>query len=157
MSKIRYFFRDNPLTRMIRSSGGVRLDEAVARAEANLETIRQDCIAAIDTDIARLERLLDKVVQRPETTVLVDAYQRSNAVAGVAGSCGMAELGEAAFSLCDLLDRLRTAGGWNADAVAVHLNTIRLLRVMAGKGGGAAERAVLEGLHAVATRVVVEP
>jgi len=156
MSKVRIFFRENPLARMVRGAGGVRFEEAVAQAHANLDSIREDCIAAVDTDIARLDLLLDRAMHRPDPVALSEAYQRSNAIAGVAGSCGMAELGEAAFSLCELLDRIMHSEGWNAQAAAVHLNAIKLLRSMAGAASGGPGRAVLDGLREVAVHAGIQ-
>ena len=65
-------------------------------------------------------------------------------VVGLAGSCGLDDVGKAAFSLCELVDRYGT-DRWDTMFVAVHLNAISGLR---DNGGTPQSRAaILDGLN----------
>ncbi len=145
MSKPRFFKPHNPLAKMVQKTGGKEVAKAIEDAAANLESIRDSTVAAVDADIAAVEKLLGGD-GRPAQGDLQKAYRQCNAIAGIAGSCGLNAVGQAAFSLCELLDRLVTSGGWNIEAVTVHLNGMRLLR---GGVGDAAEQTVLDGLRKV--------
>ena len=146
MTKPRFFKPHNPLARMIQAPGGKEVAKALDDASANLDSIRDSTLAAVDADLAAIERLLGGNRPRPEEADLQKAYRQCNAIAGIAGSCGLAAVGQAAFSLCDLLDRQVQTGGWNVEAVTVHLDGMKLLR---GGIGDAAERTVLDGLRKV--------
>ncbi|MGZ5984612.1 MAG: hypothetical protein ACXWK7_06720, partial [Caulobacteraceae bacterium] len=51
----------------------------------------------------------------------------SGEVLDIAGLFGLPELGQAAFSLCELLDRLKSRKVWNWPAVQVHLQGLLVL------------------------------
>ena len=67
----------------------------------------------------------------------------------MAGLFGLNQLVEAAFSLCELADRMRASEKWSAPAIEVHLAALRLFRTPAPAAEGAA---VLQGLHKVTDR-----
>jgi len=67
----------------------------------------------------------------------------------VAGVFGLGQLGEAAFSLCELVDHLGETGAWSLEPVMVHLSTLRLFRHPDAKLDGVA---VLAGLRRVVER-----
>lgn len=146
MTKPRFFKPHNPLARMIQAPGGKEVAKALDDATANLDSIRDSTLAAVDADMAAIERLLGGNRPRPEDDDLQKAYRQCNAIAGIAGSCGLGAVGQAAFSLCDLLDRQVQTGGWSVEAVTVHLDGMKLLR--AGIGADA-EQTVLDGLRKV--------
>ncbi len=146
MTSVRFIRRENPLAKMIQSPGGVRVSEALEQASANLDSIREKTIAEVDSDLSVIEQLLAQAVERPATDTLKQAYRCCNTVAGMAGSCGLGGVGQAAFSLCELLDRLIHGGGWSHQGVLVHLNAMKLLRTDVG---AAAEGPVLAGLRKV--------
>ena len=151
---VRYFSRKSALAKLIRKPGGVRVGDAIEQATVNLDSIRDACIAEVDANLATIEQVLQDVPNRPPKAALTKAYTCSNEIAGMAGSCGLQALGDAAFSLCELIDR--SSASWSPEAVTVHLNAIRLLRRL-GDTGGAAQREILEGLRKVATRAAPGP
>lgn len=140
----------NPLAALIDKPGGLRVSEAVAAAEANLESVRDAALERLDAILAEMDACAAAVPGYAAATV--DAlYRLSNEIVGVAGVFGYPHMGEAAYSLCDLLDASRASETWRASAVGVHLRTLRLLRQ---QGGPAADplacQAILEGLRQVA-------
>ena len=140
----------NPLAGLIDKPGGLRVSEAVAAAEANLESVRGPALERLDAILAEMEACAGAVAGH-DAAALDTLYRLSNEVVGVAGVFGYAPMGEAAYSLCDLLDVSRAAGAWRAAAVAVHLRTLRLLRSQGGPAADpAACQALLEGLRQLA-------
>ncbi|MEO8114089.1 MAG: hypothetical protein ABI655_06905 [Phenylobacterium sp.] len=144
MTLIRFFYPENPLAKLIEEPGGMAVTHAVARAESNLVTARTDYVADVDRNLARLQTLLPPSAHPPSPDAAVEAYQRANEVAGIAGVCGLDSVGKACFSLCELLDLMNASGRWNGEAVAVHMAALKLLRGMKAKTG---EGAVLKGLR----------
>ena len=147
---VRFRKRTNSLAAMVDNPNGMRVEDALRKADTNLESIKDILQVEVEKNLDELIGLLDGAATRPDANVLNDAYLRSNQVSGMAGTAGLAPLGQAAFSLCELLDRLSTAGRWNAEAVAVHLNAMRLLRKAQELTGES--KHILMGLREVVTR-----
>jgi hypothetical protein len=140
----------NPLAEVMRKPGGVKIGQALAAAAENLEKIRESCLQAVDAHLSELERLCGEAHGAEDDQVRMAIYHASNDICGVAGVFGLPELGEAAISLCELVDRLRALGRWNADAVEVHLSALRLLRRPAP---GEDRSDVVRGLRKLVDRV----
>ena len=140
---------ENRLTKMIQQPGGMKVVDALQRAADNLDSIRGECVAALDQRLDEIVRLHVQGGQKPEPAVEDAIYQMANEIHGVAGVFGMAELGEAAFSLCDLVDRLRALGRWSSAAIEVHIAALRLFREPEVVGDRAQ---VLQGLRKVTDR-----
>jgi hypothetical protein len=139
---------ENRLAKLVRKPGGVKLNEAVLQAEENLKSVQDSCLEALDGYLAETERLHVEGGAKPSEEAKESIYQLANDIHGMAGVFGLGDLGDAAFSLCELVDRLRAAGRWNAASVEVHLSALRLLRV---PGEGHAD--MLEGLRRVVARI----
>lgn len=134
---------ENKLGQIMREPGGVRVGEAMDRAARNLDAAKDDCLAAMDQQLAELEVVCAEGGRHPADDLKHRIYDLSNDVVAVAGTFGLAELGQAAFCLCELVDRLRVLDAWNQAAVEVHLSACRLLRTP----DGAEDRSsVIEGL-----------
>jgi hypothetical protein len=119
---------ENRLAKLVREPGGKRIGQALEQADANLGTIQEDCLRAMDAQIDEMERLCTEGGRQPTEETKTLMYEGGNDVLAVAGAFQLNELGQAAFSLCELVDRLRTRGKWNQAAVEVHLTAFRLLR-----------------------------
>ncbi len=145
---------ENRLAKVMRKPGGVRVEDALQRADENLEDIREECLASVDEQLDQIERMAREAGASPTEPASLAIYQLSNDIHAVAGVFGLTELGHAAFSLCELVDRLRARGRWSQPAVEVHLSAFRLLR----NPDGATDRsAVLDGLRRVTEHVPVAP
>jgi len=118
----------NPLEAMIRAPGGVRVGDALNQADANLELIREPCLADVDEKLDEMDRLAAEGGDAPEDQIKLAIYRSGNDIHAIAGVFGLAEMGAAAFCLCELVDRLRSRSGWSKPAVEVHLSSLRLLR-----------------------------
>ena len=140
---------ENRLSKIVRDPGGVRVVDALAQADKNLESIRGDCIAAVDEHLTEIARIHRESGDQPTVEQKTQIYQLGNDIYGMAGLFGLNQLGEAAFSLCELIDRLGQRSRWSLEAIEVHLAALRLFRTPAPGPEGAA---VLQGLHKVTDR-----
>jgi hypothetical protein len=141
---------ENRLGKMVKEPGGVRLGEALEQASRNLDDIQMECLRAMDGQIEDMERLCAEGGRHPTDDTKHEIYDLANDVLAVAGSFRLKELGEAAFCLCELVDRLRTSGKWSQPAVEVHLSAFRLLR---HPDPGADRSSVVLGLRGLTERI----
>jgi hypothetical protein len=146
MSTAQKFYPRNTLAAMINRPGGITIADALSRAEANVETIRGDCLAAIDEALAAVQGLIP-ANGAPSPDAVNAMYQYANDIVGVAVTYDLRELSRAAYSLCELLDRQRARDAWSARAVSVHIEALRLLREPNADADGRA--AILVGLEQV--------
>jgi hypothetical protein len=118
----------NPLETMIRAPGGKRVGDALRQADANLELIREPCLADVDEQLDSLDRLSVEGGEAADDDVKLEMYRHANDIHAVAGVFGLKDLSAAAFCLCELVDRLRSRDAWSKPAIDVHLSSLRLLR-----------------------------
>jgi chemotaxis protein histidine kinase CheA len=143
------------LAGLVHRPGGLTEEEAVCAADANLETIRERTLQQMDGTLQLMQTIGQTLETSADRTALEALYAHSNTIVGVAGVFGMAGLSAVAYSLCELIDRLRTSRTWNAQAVSIHLDSLRLMR-MAGPGG-TENREMQTALRRLVDRVPVSP
>jgi hypothetical protein len=153
MSTVKRIRVKNRLAAVVRTPGGKTVAEAVAAAEHGLAEIKDECLEALDETLARMATLAASMKTSPAPASIDQLYAFSNEVVGIAGVFSLGAVGEAAFSLCELLDGLQEAGGWNWPAVEVHLNGLKLLRALGETIGEAEREQILAGLRAVTKRI----
>ena len=153
MSAVKRIRVPNRLAAVVRKPGGKTIAEAVAGAEANLEAIRDDCVAAVDALLAAMGELTTVLKAMPTAENQARLYELADEMIGVAPIAHMPAVGAAAFSVCELIDAFAETSAWNWEAVAVHLNGLKLLRAMGDQIDEAAREQVLDGLRAVVRRV----
>jgi len=148
MSTVSYIRRPNRLGKLISTPGGRKLSEAVAMAEANVETLRPGLLNEVDGALDRL-RL---AAARDDAAGHAEVYKCATAIVEFAGLCGMTRVGEVAYNLCELSDRYIEAGAWNAAAIAAHIQTMHVLRIANLPDDSPESLAVLDGLKALVRR-----
>lgn len=134
------------LSAMIREPGGILARDAVARADAALEAMRDDCVSAIDVILAQLSER--QAQGRPLDD---EAFDQASALIDASAAARELLIEEAARSLCRLLDVFREAGREDRAAVDVHLQALVFLRA-AGDIGEDERRAMVRGLARVVER-----
>jgi hypothetical protein len=132
----------NRLAKLITMPGGKKVGDAIADAEAALGEIEGDCVAAIDERLAELAAVA--AAEGPAGGARL--YALSNEIIPLAWMLKLRDLGQAAYSLCELIDLSSDReGGCDPRALTVHLESLKLLR-HADRLGQAGGEIVLDGL-----------
>ncbi|MFC3077892.1 hypothetical protein ACFODL_07320 [Phenylobacterium terrae] len=157
MSAVRFFVPENRLGKLLRIPGGAPVADAVVAAEAGLAELEAPAREELAAALAAVEAC---AAQRPaqfEAAGLEELYGLAQGAIGLASLCQRPSVDEALRSLCDLLDHLARCERWDAEAVSVHVRSLRLLMGEAGAKDGEAAAAVLQGLRRVSGRYAGTP
>jgi hypothetical protein len=149
MSKVKRIAWTNRLGKLLSEPGGITVADALRKAGENLDGIREEGQGVLDGYLAEIEALRAGAGPAALAEVKAELYRLANKIHATAAVFGLAQLGEAAFSLCELIDRLRERGRWNGGAVDVHLSALRIFRRPDEQVDG---EAVLAGLGRVIER-----
>jgi hypothetical protein len=117
----------NRLAQALSKRHGLTLAEAVKAADTRLEDLRERTLAEIDGAVHEIQTLAQDIraVDDPRVQQI---YGAANRIVAVAGVFDRAELGQAAYSLCELITRFRASGRWSAPMVAVHVDALQVMR-----------------------------
>jgi hypothetical protein len=143
---------ENRLAKVVWLPGGKSIAQALDDAQANLEEIRAEQLGLLNSKLDELQALGKQSEKSPTLANIEGLYALSSEVIDIAGLFGLPELGHAAFSLCELLDRLKSRKAWNWPAVQVHLHGLLVLADL-DKTPPEGRQDVVEGLRQVCQRV----
>jgi len=146
---VRKFRPQNRLTAMIKERGGLLARDAIAAAEAGVESLRESSMAALDETLAEIERRFGKDVADRGSEPYEELYLLGSRVLDVSAFVMDAGIDKAAVSLCTLVDSCEGLGHWRWDAVDVHINALRLLRATGAELPADQRDAMLQGLYQV--------
>ena len=149
MSGATYHFPQYRLAKLLRQPGGKAISDALADAQAGLESIKGGCLDSIDGSLASIDALWTSLPTAPDSAGLMTLYAEVNVVIGVASAAGLTEMDRAAYSLCDLLDHMASTGRCDRESIGVHIRALHLLRHPEQLGKGDAVQLVLLGLRRV--------
>lgn len=133
--------------------GGMTAAEAIRGATAAVELVREPTLASIDANLQEIYALADEMKEGSNEEGLQRMYVCSNRIVATAGVFGLGDLGQAAYSLCELVSRFQTLDRYAPRLIQVHIDGLKLLRAPDGHEAGH-RAAVLEGLRQLATSVV---
>lgn len=146
---VKTFHPENRLAKLIKLPGGVTLADAMIRANRNLASVREACLAGVDEKLGAMEALISAAPPTPADLEAV--YRFANEVFAEAGAFEQHELSAAAHSLCELTasdgPALRT---W--ETVRVHVASMRLLRSPALAQDARQRQALVAGLQKISAR-----
>ena len=143
---------DNRLSKVVWVPGGKTIAQALEDAQGNLEEIRLASLNVLRDKLEEIQALGRRSEKSPTAEDIKALYALSSEVLDTAGLFGLPELGHAAFSLCELLDRLGSRKVWNWPAVQVHLHGLLVLSDP-DKTPPEARQSVVDGLRQVCQRV----
>lgn len=143
---------ENRLAKVIWVPGGKTIAQALDDAQANLDEVQQESLGILRTKLEQIQTLGRKSETAPSEESIQALYNLSSEVLDIAGLFGLPELGHAAFSLCELLDRLKSRKTWNWPAVQVHLHGLLVL-ADPDKTPPEGRQSVVDGLRQVCQRV----
>lgn len=147
MTDVRSTKTRSSLARKMAAPGGRTVAEAIARAEKGLEGHRDEALRRAADHLDQLEIVCRERGEGSD----VRTYELASAVLDTAGFFETGPLFTAAFSLCELSDRMLGRNEWDWPSVEVHLRAMRLILTTDCKPGTAADT-ILEGLAAVTRR-----
>lgn len=130
---------------LMAQKGGMYVAEALKRADATLETLREPSLIGIDDYIAALDALIAS--DAGDHARIEGLYARAADIVSLCGAERNAAVQVAARSLCELLDQ---AGGLTPSVVAgikVHVASIKLLH--RAEADPATHDVILQGLASV--------
>ena len=139
------------LAAKINQPGGQTEEEAISAATANLETLRDRTRHELDITLQQIRAIGRSLEVPPDPAMVRQLYSLSNTVVGIGGIYGMSGLSNVAYSLCDIVDRMRMSRTWNAESVQIHIDSLLLMQ---GDGPGKeTEQQVLKALRKLLDRV----
>ena len=138
-----YKFRSG-LARKLQAPGGMTVGEADRRACEGLERHREAVMQTIDVTVGDLQGLC----ARTPADGGADVYRLASSVIDLVACFDTGPLHKAAYSLCELSDRMLSAGDWQWPPVLVHVQAMRLILTDACRRSCESD-ALLEGLRAL--------
>lgn len=118
----------NRLGQLLRKPGGISRDDALAAADQNVDTLREEFVAAIPVEIAALEAMLGAAGHKYVTKDDLEAMlRRAGQLLTLSGTFGFTLLDEVVKRFCDLAIGMIDKGIDKGAPVAVHLRTMRLV------------------------------
>jgi hypothetical protein len=125
MSQVKKSRMKPRLGQLMTQKGGMYVAEALKRADAALETLREPSLIGIDAYIAALDALL--AADLDEAALSEGLYARAGDIVSLSGAERNEAVQIAARSLCDLLDEAETVSPSVLAGIKVHIASIKLL------------------------------
>ncbi len=145
MSEVKKSRMKPRLGQLMAEKGGMYVVEALKRADAALEVLREPSLTGIDGYIAALDGLVDSDLD--DATRISALYRRAGDIISLSGAERNEAVETAARSLCDLLDDAEVLTPSLLAGVKVHIASIKLLhRAVADP---TVQGPILEGLAAL--------
>lgn len=153
---VSFFTPKRQLAALLRAPGGPPVAEALERAKANLGTLAAGCVDEIGAAIARAEVCIVKCPTQFDEAFLGELYAIVSPPIGLASVCGLDAIDVALHSFCDLVDHLGETKRWDAEALQVHVQALKLLLHTESAQNAAQTNAVLSGLRKVSQRYAAQ-
>jgi hypothetical protein len=157
VSGVRKFRVKTKLAAEAARAGGITANEALKRADAGLEPLREPCLVTVDRCLGEIDRRFGVAASGRTQEEFEDLYVLSSQI--IDSSLGLPNSGieHAARALCDLTDLSLEKGIRDWQAIDVHVETLKLLRLSGQAFSQAQREAVLEGLKKVTLKRVGDP
>jgi len=156
LSAIKHAVRKSNLATRMSSPGGISVDTAIARARANLETMREQALQVIEASISALEAIREPTGPGDMSEGREQAYRAATSLIDAAGPFELLDLCRAAAGLCDLIGALDPEQPFDWRIVTVHARSLRLLQTLPAEA--TRERAhILDSLSEVVKRKLAQP
>lgn len=145
MSEVKKSRMKPRLGQLMAQKGGMYVAEALKRADATLETLREPSLTGIDDYITALDNLL--IAEVDDGLRIEKLYARAGDIVSLSGAERNEAVEVAARSLCDLLDETDGMTPTLLAGIKVHVASIKLLH--RADSDPATHRVILQGLAAV--------
>jgi len=133
------------LGQLMKQAGGMYVAEALKRADATMETLREPSLLGIDDYITAMDALLTS--GQAEAIVMEGLYARAGDIVSLSGAERNEAVQVAARSLCDLLDEAEGLTPSIVAGIKVYIASIKLLH--RAPDNPELQQPVLQGLASV--------
>lgn len=123
MTDVKTFKYRTNLARKMSAPGGRSIAEALAGADSGLEHHRAAAMKTLADQVSALEASCAAQIPGSEPGI----YEQAAALLDMAGFFETGPLYKAAFSLCELSDRLTETNAWSWPSISVHIQALRLI------------------------------
>lgn len=116
-------------SRLARRGGGIAATEAIAAAEAFVETERSRYYEWVTKDLLDLDLMLGVLFENDERASerYEAAYYKTAQIRDLGGTFGHQIITDVAHCFCELLYRLKMAGTYNQEAIETHRAALKLV------------------------------
>lgn len=157
MSQVRKFRVKSRLATLAFQSGGISANQALKQADAGLDTLRGEGLAALDAAIAEIDARYGPNAAGRTGEPLEDLYRLSCSVIDMALFVPGSGMDDCARSFCGLVDLSHELDIQAWDAIDVHIEALRLLRLAGAAMSGPQRQSILDGLIQVTRKRVGDP
>jgi len=127
--QVREFAVETDFHRKAVTPGGVTRRQAVGRARAQIETLRNEFTDWLNEGLARLQAAIQMVETYPDNeTLLEDAFRSSCELRDVGTTMGYELVTFVASRLCEVLDAVRDGAAYDRDLIGCHMDALQLAR-----------------------------
>lgn len=156
MSRVHFHTPRFSLTEKLRQSDGMSVADAVQAAQANVAGLSEEALKAVDNALAAIGKAAADLPGEFDDQALARLYRLSNEMIGLGSAAGLKLLDPTAYSLCDLIDGMRSQQRYAAEPIAVHVQALHLLRSFEISAEDAVVRDILSGLTRVRDKYAPE-
>ena len=145
MSEVKKSRMKPRLGQLMAEKGGMYVAEALKRADATMETLREPSLSGIDDYITALDALLTSGLD--EAVLMEGLYARAGDIVSLSGAERNEAVQIAARSLCDLLDEAHGLTPSVLAGIKVYIASIKLLH--RAPDNPELQKPILQGLASV--------
>lgn len=116
------------LNREYQKAGGIRIEEAIDRADTNLGELSDQSLVLIDNAIETIAGITADPARRPDAAGLRRIHTLVNEMLGSCAAIDDAGLVEALYAVARLVATMITTGSWLDGALTQGVNLLRLVR-----------------------------
>jgi hypothetical protein len=156
-SKVRKFKIKSRLASLAFQPGGVSANQALKQADSALDSLRGPALAALDASIAEIDARYGPHAAGRADEPFEDLYRLSSSIIDMALFLPGSSLDNAARCFCGLVDLSHELDIRAWDAIDVHIEALKLLRIAGASMSGPQRQSILDGLGQVTRKRVGDP
>lgn len=157
MSEARKFKVETRLAMHAFRPGGMTVADALRRADAALEVMRNPCIETIDASIAEIEQRYGPAAVGREEQSFADLYSLSSKIIDASVFLPGTDIDKAARALCQLTALCQAQDAWDWIALDLHIDALKMLRANGAALSEQMRSDVITGLNQVTLKRVGDP
>lgn len=127
--KARTFYADTRFESLARRPGGVAREQALARAQAQVDELKPEFTDWLNRELQELKTTLSQIDGNSNDRLsLENAYRCSSQLRDVGATIGFELVTFIANNLCEILDAIKAGAAYDQDVIDCHLNALFLAR-----------------------------